>query len=127
MNDHPLAFRERPFREEARAVALRVGQQTSTVDARRAPTTSTADISAAGTPRKLICDCGVASRLPGIGETVTAPSSSCELFNVMGVQAGAGGPVQRRRSGRDREEPPASASARAKPSTREEPMSQQSG
>jgi arylsulfatase A-like enzyme len=43
----------------------------------------------AGTPRKLICVSGVASRLPDSGETVTDPAFIAELFNVAGVQLGA--------------------------------------
>src|ERR1700694_1337093 len=42
----------------------------------------------AGTPRKLICVPGEASRLPASGETVTAPPWSAELFNVAGVHCG---------------------------------------
>lgn len=32
----------------------------------------------------------MASRLPGSGETVTDPSNRAEVFNVLGVHAGAG-------------------------------------
>src|ERR1700722_11757393 len=42
-----------------------------------------------GGPRKLICVCGEASRLPGSGETVTDPASVAEVFNVVGSQSGA--------------------------------------
>jgi arylsulfatase A-like enzyme len=44
---------------------------------------------AAGTPRKLICVRGEASRLPGSGETVTDPASTAELLIVAGVHVGA--------------------------------------
>jgi hypothetical protein len=52
--------------------------------------TVTAVSSLAGTPRKLICVRGVASRLPGRGDTVTDPFNRAEVFNVLGEHAGAG-------------------------------------
>ena len=51
----------------------------------REPTTLTALSSPDGTPRKLICVCGEASRLPGSGDTVTDPSCSAELFEARRV------------------------------------------
>ena len=77
---HTLAFGERPRRQEARAVALR-SRRAGVRCGRplREPTTLIALRSPAGTPRKLIWVCGEASRLPGSGETVTAPSCSAEL------------------------------------------------
>jgi len=54
----------------------------------REPTTLRTESSAAGAPRKLICVCGEASRLPASGETVTDPAFIAELFNVAGVQVG---------------------------------------
>src|SRR5207253_11411039 len=51
----------------------------------------------AGTPRKLIWVRGEASRLPGSGETVTAPASRAELLSLAGAhrvparEASAGG------------------------------------
>ena len=86
-----LAFGERawPARSSRRRPASRRAGVPLCAPVRE-PTTLTALSSPAGTPRKLICVCGVASRLPGSGETVTAPSSSA-------------GVVQRaRRAGRGR-------------------------
>jgi hypothetical protein len=54
----------------------------------REPTTLTDASCAAGTPRKLICVCGEASRLPASGETVTDPPCRAELFNLAGAQLG---------------------------------------
>src|SRR5438309_7636266 len=45
--------------------------------------------SRAGTPRKLICVSGEASRLPGRGETVTDPAGRAESLSLAGVHMGA--------------------------------------
>jgi hypothetical protein len=45
--------------------------------------------SRAGTPRRLICVRGEESRLPGSGETVTAPPSTAEVSSAAGVHVGA--------------------------------------
>ncbi len=55
------------------------------------PTALTPAISRAGTPRRLICVCGVASRLPGTGETLTRPASSADPFSEAGVHVGLRG------------------------------------
>ena len=84
----PLAFGERSRWQEAGAVALRVGVEPSRCTPVCEPATLTACRSPAGMPRKLICACGEASRLPASGETVTRPSWSAELPELAGVQAG---------------------------------------
>src|ERR1700690_3801041 len=57
----------------------------------REPITSSSLSAEAGTPRKLIWVWGEASAGPGIGETVTAPSSGAEAPSACGLQAGAPG------------------------------------
>src|ERR1035437_9780169 len=87
---HPLAFGEGPRGQEALAVALRVGDRAPAVDpGSRARHADRRDL-ARGTPRRLIWVWGEASRLPGSGETVTAPPSSAELLSVAGVHGGGG-------------------------------------
>jgi hypothetical protein len=55
----------------------------------REPVTVTPDSSLAGTPKKLICVDGEASRAPGTGDTVTrSPASAADTFSVCGTQLG---------------------------------------
>src|ERR1700690_2133607 len=49
----------------------------------------TPDRSPAGTPRKLICACGEATRLPGGGDILPDPACRAELSSVLGTHAGA--------------------------------------
>ena len=51
----------------------------------REPRTETPESAAAGTPRKLTWVSADASRLPGSGETVTAPASSAERSSDAGA------------------------------------------
>jgi hypothetical protein len=51
----------------------------------RDPRTQTPESAAAGTPRKLTWVSADASRLPGSGETVTAPASSAERSSDVGA------------------------------------------
>jgi hypothetical protein len=44
-------------------------------------------------PRKLICVAGEESRLPGSGDTVTAPARRAEAFSREGVHLGATPPA----------------------------------
>ena len=54
----------------------------------REPTTRTDRSAPTGTPTKLICVRGGASRLPGVGDTVTAPASRAERPSRLGWHAG---------------------------------------
>jgi arylsulfatase A-like enzyme len=54
----------------------------------RDPVALIAESSPAGTPCRLIWVCGAASRLPGSGETVTAPPRIAELLSVAGGHEG---------------------------------------
>src|SRR5437588_1428030 len=55
----------------------------------REPVTLMCASSRAGTPRKLICVSGEASRLPGRGEIVTDPACRAESLSLAGVHMGA--------------------------------------